>query len=67
MIAESRKERRKEHGRQIACVNACATLKDPENDIRELVLAAREIVQFLPDKEWVDRLEPALSKFEGVK
>ena len=51
-------------------LNACATLKNPVEDIRELVLAARDCVD-IPISEEDEfrllRLEQSLSKFEGVK
>ena len=55
---------------------ACATLKDPENDIRDLVRAASTVLRdckiFCNNSADIDDyatedLRSALSKFEGVK
>ena len=70
------KEKPIEFERINVCVNACATLKDPVNDIRDLVLLVRCIFtgwkefvcqKYFSDIQTIIEFESTLSKFEGIK
>lgn len=61
--------KRQDLSRAIKCVNACIGLQDPEKNVRELVEAARHILEWKHASKFIDTsaLKSALEPFKGMK